>query len=46
MKAVVVHAANDLRTITQKSGLEQAAEAMQVSADPGSGSSKVMLRLG
>jgi L-idonate 5-dehydrogenase len=32
--------------ITHKFGIEDAAEAMRVSADPASGSSKVMLRLG
>ena len=31
--------------ITHKFGIDQAAEAMRVSADPASGSSKVMLRL-
>ena len=31
--------------ITHKFGIDQAEEAMRVSADPASGSSKVMLRL-
>jgi hypothetical protein len=33
MKAAAVHAANDLRISTHKFGLEQAAEARQVSAE-------------